>query len=42
MGSGSSSCIDCHTNFKKLIRLCWKIEAMRPKPLKSEETSGEG
>jgi len=39
---GSSRCIDCHTNLKKLIRLCWKVEALKPKPLKSEETSGEG
>ena len=39
---GNSSCIACHTNVKKLIKLCWKIEALRPKPLKSSETSGEG
>jgi hypothetical protein len=39
---GNSSCIDCHTNLKKLIRLSWKIEALKPKSLKSEETSGEG
>lgn len=37
-----SSCVACHSNLKKLIRLCWKIEAARPKPLKSSETSGEG
>jgi len=43
VGEGvSSRCIDCHTNLKKLIRLCWKIKALKPKPLKSEETSGEG
>jgi hypothetical protein len=41
-GEGGSRCIDCHTNLKKLIRLCWKVEALKPKPLKSEETSGEG
>jgi hypothetical protein len=39
---GGSQCIDCHTNLKKLIRLCWKVEALKPKALKSEETSGEG
>lgn len=37
-----SSCVACHTNVKKLIRLCWKIEAERPKSSKSSETSGEG
>lgn len=40
--NSNSSCIACHTNLKKLIRLCWKIEDARPKSLKSSETSGEG
>jgi hypothetical protein len=40
--AAGSSCIDCHTNLKKLIKLIWKIEEMRPKPQKSKETSGEG
>ena len=39
---GSSQCIDCHTKLKKLIRLCWKVEALNAKPLNSEETSGAG
>lgn len=37
-----SQCIACHTNLKNLIRLCWQVEALKPKHLKSEETSGEG
>ena len=37
-----SECISCHTNLKDLMRLCWKIEKMRPKQAGSEETSGEG
>jgi nitrate/TMAO reductase-like tetraheme cytochrome c subunit len=40
--SASSSCIECHSNLKKLIKLIWKIEEMRPKSQKSEEISGEG
>jgi nitrate/TMAO reductase-like tetraheme cytochrome c subunit len=41
-GNPQSSCIECHTNLKKLIKLIWKIEEMRPKSQKSEEISGEG
>jgi len=37
-----SECINCHTNLKKLIRLSWEIEKIRPKPAESAETSGEG
>ena len=40
--SRTSGCVDCHTNLKKLIKLCWKIEEIRSKPLTSAETSGEG
>jgi hypothetical protein len=40
--SANSSCIECHTNLKKLIKLIWKIEEMQPKSQKSEEISGEG
>jgi hypothetical protein len=40
--SVENSCIDCHTNLKKLIKLIWKIEEMQPKFQKSEEISGEG
>jgi hypothetical protein len=40
--SANSSCIECHTNLKKLIKLIWKIEEMRPKSQKSQEISGEG
>jgi nitrate/TMAO reductase-like tetraheme cytochrome c subunit len=40
--SVESSCIECHTNLKKLIKLIWKIEEMQPKSQKSEEISGEG
>lgn len=37
-----NQCVACHTDLKKLIRLCWKVEALKPKSLKSEESSGEG
>ncbi|MDY6790295.1 MAG: hypothetical protein SWH54_03405 [Thermodesulfobacteriota bacterium] len=37
-----SKCIGCHTHLKNLMRLCWKIEKMRPKQDESAETSGEG
>jgi hypothetical protein len=37
-----SSCVDCHTNLKRLIRLIWEIEETQPKPQKSTQTSGEG
>ncbi|MDO9566004.1 MAG: hypothetical protein Q7J15_04620 [Candidatus Desulfaltia sp.] len=37
-----SECINCHTNLKKLIRLCWEIEKTRSKAGNSAETSGEG
>jgi hypothetical protein len=40
--SVESSCIGCHTNLKKLIKLIWKIEEMQPKSQKSKEISGEG
>jgi hypothetical protein len=38
----TSQCIQCHTNLKKLIRLCWDVEALKPKDRQSAETSGEG
>jgi len=37
-----SQCVTCHTNLRKVIRLSWEIEKIRPKPDKSAETSGEG
>jgi hypothetical protein len=37
-----NQCIQCHTNLKKLIRLCWEVEKLKPKPKGSSETSGEG
>jgi hypothetical protein len=40
--SVNNSCIECHTNLKKLIKLIWKIEEMQPKSQRSEEISGEG
>ena len=36
-----SSCVSCHTNSRKLIKLSQIILKMRP-PVKSEETKGEG
>ncbi|MGD8254221.1 MAG: hypothetical protein PVH34_10455 [Syntrophobacterales bacterium] len=40
--TSESQCVVCHTNVKKLIRLSWDIEKIRPKQGKSAETSGEG
>jgi hypothetical protein len=37
-----NQCIRCHTNLKKLIRLCWEVEKIKPKSKGSAETSGEG
>ena len=37
-----SQCMQCHTNLKKLIRLCWEVEKIKPKAGDSSETSGEG
>lgn len=42
VGKSESQCVVCHTNVKKLIRLSWEIEKIRPKQGKSAETSGEG
>ena len=42
VGDSESQCVVCHTNVKKLIRLSWEIEKIRPKQGKSAETSGEG
>ena len=36
-----TECIKCHTDAKKLIRLSWKIEKIKPKPGKSKEISGD-
>jgi hypothetical protein len=37
-----SECVACHANLKKLIRLCWEVEKIKPKLAQSAETSGEG
>ena len=37
-----SQCVKCHTDAKKLIRISWEIEKIRPKPEKSALTAGEG
>ena len=42
VGKSESQCVVCHTNVKKLIRLGWEIEKIKPKQGKSGETSGEG
>ena len=41
-GETESQCVVCHTSVKKLIRLGWEIEKLRPKQGKSAQTSGEG
>jgi hypothetical protein len=40
--TAESQCVKCHTDAKRLIRLSWEIEKIRPKPAKSALTSGEG
>ena len=42
VGKTESQCVVCHTDVKKLIRLGWEIEKIRPKQGKSAQTSGEG
>ena len=42
IGKFESQCVVCHTDVKKLIRLSWEVEKLRPKKDKSTETSGEG
>jgi hypothetical protein len=37
-----SQCVICHTDVKRLIRLGWEIEKLRPKKKASAEISGEG
>ncbi|MCG6917533.1 MAG: hypothetical protein LJE89_08295 [Deltaproteobacteria bacterium] len=37
-----SQCVVCHTDVKKLIRLGWEVEKIRPKQGTSAQTSGEG
>jgi hypothetical protein len=41
-GPTLSQCVTCHTDVKRLIRLGWEIEKIRPKKGRSAETSGEG
>ena len=38
----ASTCVQCHTDVKKLIRLGWKVEKVRGKPRVSAENEGEG
>ena len=42
VGTTESQCVACHTDVKKLIRLGWEIEKIRPQKGKSAQTSGEG
>ena len=42
VGTTESQCVVCHTDVKKLIRLGWEVEKIRPKQGKSAQTSGEG
>ena len=42
VGKTESQCVVCHTDVKKLIRLGWEIEKIRPKQGKSAQPSGEG
>ncbi len=37
-----NQCVQCHTDLKKLIRLCWEVEKIHPRLQTSKETSGEG
>ena len=38
----SSRCVVCHADLKGLIRLCWEVEKIKPRPKTSAETAGEG
>ena len=38
----TSTCVQCHTDVKKLIRLSWEVERVRGKPKVSAENEGEG
>jgi len=38
----TSTCVQCHTDVKKLIRLGWEVEKVRGKPQLSAENEGEG
>jgi hypothetical protein len=38
----TSTCVQCHTDVKKLIRLGWEVEKVRGKPKISAENEGEG
>ncbi|MCP4691807.1 MAG: hypothetical protein GY859_27425 [Desulfobacterales bacterium] len=42
LASETSTCIQCHTNVKKLIRLGWEVEKVKGKPSASQEIEGEG
>ena len=38
----ASTCVQCHTDVKKLIRLGWEVEKVRGKVKVSAENEGEG
>ncbi len=38
----TSTCVQCHTDVKKLIRLGWEVEKVRGKLQLSAENEGEG
>jgi len=38
----TSTCVQCHTDVKGLIRLGWEVEKVRGKPKVSAENEGEG
>jgi hypothetical protein len=38
----TSTCVQCHSDVKKLIRLSWEVEKVRGKPKVSAENEGEG
>lgn len=40
--SSPSTCVQCHTDVKRLIRLSWEVEKIRGKPRISAENEGEG
>ena len=41
-GTAQSQCAGCHSDLKRLIRLCWEVEKIRPKAGPSAENAGEG
>jgi hypothetical protein len=42
VGGSDNQCRVCHTDVKRLIRLGWEVEKIKPRPKSSAKTAGEG